>query len=66
MTPTEAVHALLASGQSETDIAKAAGTTQPTVNRIRRGAMTPSYPIGKVLVDLALALPGQTKADEAA
>lgn len=59
MTPTEAVHLLLASGQNETDIAKAVGTTQPTVNRIRRGAMTPSYPMGKALVDLAQALPEQ-------
>lgn len=58
MTPTEAVHTLLAAGLSETDIAKRVGTTQPTVNRIRRGAMTPSYPMGKALVDLAQSLPG--------
>jgi predicted transcriptional regulator len=57
MTPTEAVLALLANGQTEASIAKAVETTQPTINRIRRGASQPNYALGKALVDLAEALP---------
>lgn len=59
MTPTEAVHALLASGHTENTIAAAVSTTQPTINRIRRGAMVPNYTLGKALVDMAAQLPAQ-------
>lgn len=57
MTPTDAVLALLANGHTEASIAKAVETTQPTINRIRRGASQPNYALGKALVDLAEALP---------
>lgn len=53
MTPSEAVQILSASGLSEAAIATAAGTSQPSINRIKRGAVSPGYQVGKALVALA-------------
>lgn len=52
MKPADAVSHLLALGWTETDLADHAGTSQPTINRIKHGA-SPSYETGKALVDLA-------------
>lgn len=40
---------------TEQAIGSAVGVTQPTINRIRRDLMQPTYEIGKALVDLAAA-----------
>jgi len=40
---------------TEQAIGSAVGVTQPTINRIRRGLMHPTYEVGKALVDLAAA-----------
>lgn len=53
MNPSEAIDRLKRAGMTEKVIAAAVGIRQSTVNRIRHGAMTPSYPVGKALVDMA-------------
>lgn len=53
MTPAEAIECLRERGLTETAIAALAGTSQSSVNRIRRGVMAPGYDLGKKLVDLA-------------
>ena len=65
MSPSEAIAALVASGLTETAIALTAKTTQPTINKIRRGAMKPNYEVGKALVDMAEALPDNPQAEAA-
>ncbi|WP_189720954.1 hypothetical protein [Stenotrophomonas maltophilia] len=40
---------------TEQAIGSAVGVTQPTINRIRRDLMQPTYEVGKALVDLAAA-----------
>ena len=53
MNPAQAITALLERPDwTEVRIAVAVGTTQPTVNRIKRGA-SPSYQVGAALVALA-------------
>lgn len=53
MNPAQAITALLERADwTEVRIAAAVGTTQPTVNRIKRGA-SPSYQVGTALVALA-------------
>lgn len=52
MNPKDAISALQKSGWTETMIANAVGTSQPTINRIKRGAM-PGYDIGAAIVALA-------------
>jgi len=46
---------------TEQAIGSAVGVTQPTINRIRRDLMQPTYEVGKALVDLAAAT--ERKAD---
>lgn len=53
MDPSSAVARLLSQGMSEQGIAAALKINQSTVNRIRRGVVTPSYGVGKALIDLA-------------
>lgn len=52
MTPSEAIEKLRAAGRSEQSIAAAVATSQPTINRIRKG-QEPNYALGKALIDLA-------------
>lgn len=56
MTPTEAILKLKAHGMTEAAIAAAASTTQPTINRIKKGK-DPFYALGRKLVAMALVLP---------
>lgn len=55
MTPHEAVLALIAAGWSESRIAREASTSQPTVHRIKRGAMArgPSFAVSQAVIELA-------------
>lgn len=62
MTPATAIQTLLASGWTEAKIAAEVGTTQPTINRIKRGA-TPSYDVGAAVVALAQTAPAAQEAD---
>jgi len=53
MNPSEAITALLALPDwTESRIAVEAGTTQPTINRIKKGA-SPAYGTGVAIVALA-------------
>lgn len=55
MNPAQAIEALLLRPEwTESRIAEAVGTTQPTVNRIKKGA-SPAYQTGAALVALAIA-----------
>jgi len=56
MNPSIAVTKLIDSGMSEHAIAVSINVNQTTINRIRREVVTPSYDVGKALVDMALAL----------
>lgn len=40
---------LLAAGLTEKDLANRAGCSQPTINRIKKGDVNPSYSLGKTL-----------------
>lgn len=54
MEPKEAVEALIAAGWTEHRLAEQVGCKQPTINRIRRGAVRDCmYSLGKRLVGLA-------------
>lgn len=61
MTPATAIQTLLASGWTEAKIATEVGATQPTINRIKRGAK-PSYDVGVAIVALAEASPAAQEA----
>jgi len=52
MTPATAIQTLLASGWTEAKIAAEVGTTQPTINRIKRDAK-PSWDVGVAVIALA-------------
>jgi hypothetical protein len=69
MTPRNAISALLANNWTEQMVAAEAGTTQPTINRIKHGA-SPSYEVGARLVELAAANgvfePKRTRKEKAA
>lgn len=52
MKPIEAIAALQKNGWTETTIAQAVGTSQPTINRIKSGSM-PLFDLGIALVNLA-------------
>ena len=53
MNPSQAIEALLGLPEwTEVRIAEAVGTTQPTINRIKRGA-SPAYQTGAAIVALA-------------
>lgn len=57
MTPTEAVHALLERGISETKIAKAVGCTQVTINRLKRGVTADcNFVLGEKLIEYAMSV----------
>lgn len=51
---------------TEKAIGARVGVGQPTINRIRHGAMTPNYDLGKALVDLAESIAGEEPASRAA
>lgn len=53
MTPAEAIEVLKSSGLTEAAIASKVGASQSAVNKIRHGVMSPTYPLGKALVDWA-------------
>jgi transcriptional regulator with XRE-family HTH domain len=52
MTPQFAIESLIAKGWSQQAIADAVGCSQPTINRIKSG-VTPLWPVGTALIDLA-------------
>ena len=56
MNPSSAITKLMDSGMTEQAIAAAIKVNQTTVNRIRREVVTPTYDVGKRLVDMAAAL----------
>lgn len=53
MSPQDAVNKLAAAGWTEQRIATEAGTTQPTINRIKNGRQRASFDIGRALLALA-------------
>lgn len=53
MSPQDAVNKLAAAGWTEQRIASEAGTTQPTINRIKNGRQRASFDIGQALLALA-------------
>lgn len=53
MDPSTAIETLRQAGLTEKAIGSLVGADQSTINRIRNGHMTPSYPLGRALVDLA-------------
>jgi IS30 family transposase len=54
LSPQEAVQALVAAKWSESRIAKAAGTSQPTIHRLKRGSQkTVAFEVGAELIRLA-------------
>lgn len=55
MTPSEAIQTLKRLGRTESAIGAAVGARQSTINRILHGVMSPTYEVGKALVDLAQA-----------
>lgn len=52
MNPTKAAE-LLHKHRSDSEIAKLVDSTQSSINKIRRGLMTPTWPVGQKLVALA-------------
>lgn len=66
MDPSTAIEALRAAGLTEKAIGARVGVGQPTINRIRRGDMTPNYNLGKAIVDLAESLGGEEPSANAA
>lgn len=63
MNPSTAIESLRVSGMTEQAIGAKVGVGQSTINKIRRGLMQPTYPVGKALVDLAVALDTKVKRD---
>lgn len=54
LSPHAAVQALVAAKWSESRIAKAAGTSQPTIHRLKRGTQrTVAFEVGAELIRLA-------------
>lgn len=54
MTPQRAIQVLVAADWTETKIASAVGTKQPTINRIKSGKQEScSYELGAALISLA-------------
>ncbi|MDR6094924.1 helix-turn-helix transcriptional regulator [Stenotrophomonas sp. SORGH_AS_0321] len=64
MNPSTAIESLRVSGMTEQAIGAKVGVGQSTINKIRRGLMQPTYPVGKALVDLATALDAKVKRDQ--
>lgn len=56
MTPAEAIDLLKGAGLTEAAIAAQVQVRQSTINKIRHGLMSPSYALGKALVDWAEAV----------
>lgn len=52
MKPSDAIALLIQHAWTETRIADAIGTSQPTINRIKKGAK-PSFDVGHALIELA-------------
>lgn len=52
MTPADSINLLLEQKWTEARIAAAVGTSQPTINRIKKG-VSPRYAVGEALVRLA-------------
>lgn len=65
MNPSDAILKLRESGMSEQVIAAAVHTSQPTINRIRRGKVEPGYVLGSKLVAMATLLPAANGDDRA-
>jgi transcriptional regulator with XRE-family HTH domain len=53
MTPADAIDLLKGAGLTEAAIAAKVQVRQSTINKIRHGLMSPSYALGKALVDWA-------------
>lgn len=64
-SPSEAVARLKSAGMTEAVIAARVGCSQPTINRIRHGRRTPTYELGRRLVDLAVFGPAPEARDAA-
>ena len=65
MTPSQAIEALIARGMSEKSIAVAAHSSQPVINRIKRGEIKrTNYELGVRLVGLASAEPLSDKPNQ--
>ncbi|WP_447940117.1 hypothetical protein [Pseudoxanthomonas mexicana] len=63
LSPQEAVQVLVAAKWSEARIAKAAGTSQPTIHRLKRGSQrTVAFEVGAELIRLAEGLPADAAA----
>jgi transcriptional regulator with XRE-family HTH domain len=62
MNPQDAVKALIASGWTEQRIAAEAGTSQPTINRIKNGRHRASFDVGQALITLARRTPAAADA----
>lgn len=63
MTPAEAIDLLKGAGLTEAAIAAKVQVRQSTINKIRHGLMSPSYALGKALVDWAEAVRDSGVAD---
>jgi hypothetical protein len=58
LSPQDAVQVLVAAKWSEARIAKAAGTSQPTIHRLKHGTQrTVAFEVGAELIRLARELP---------
>ena len=53
MNPSQAIRHLIAAGLTETEIGQKVNARQSTINRIKHGAMAPSWEIGAALIELA-------------
>lgn len=65
MKPSEAIANLIAKGMTESAIGQAVGAQQSTINKIKRGDMTPNWDLGARLIQLAempIPAPSESKA----
>ena len=65
MTPSEAIARLNSGGMTEAAIAARVGCSQSTVNRIRHNRMSPTYELGRRIVELAVFGPAPEARDAA-
>lgn len=67
LSPHEAVQALVAAKWSESRIAKAAGTSQPTIHRLKRGTQrTVAFEVGAELIRLACGVAAEAEQEQGA
>lgn len=56
MNPVNAVHYLVSRGMTEEAIGRAVDVSQATINRIKSGAVVPSWETGRKLIEMAYTL----------